>query len=109
MTTLRTEKQPEQGELFEGYRPLITHNRKRNQIPAEIPKGAHHPAQQRKKQPEDPSSGRMNMPRRPLSARKRGPAMRDKAAPLKARVEALIDCFMPIEAIATERIGKWKR
>lgn len=84
MTTSRAENQPEQGELFEGYRPLITHNRKRNTVPGQA------------------------MPRVPPSTRKGALARRGKAARFEAKVDALIECLRPVEARPKERNQKWK-
>jgi hypothetical protein len=97
MTTSWTENPPEQGELFEGYRPLIIHNRKRSTIPAEMPNGAHHWHGQQKKRPEIPSPRCMPTPRLPLPTRKRILVRRDKAAIFKARVKALIERYKLVE------------
>jgi hypothetical protein len=94
-------------EFFEGYRPLITHNRKRNTIPEEIPKGEHCRTGREWNRPENPPVRHTPMRRPPLPIRG-GLAGRNKEAIFKAKVEALIERFKPVEAGTKERIGKWK-
>ena len=89
----------EQQELFQGYRHLITHNRKRNIIPADIPKGAHHQPRKVNVKPESLSARFPPMPRLPTSIRKRVLVRRDKAAMFKAKVEAAIRILGPESGI----------
>ena len=100
--------QSSQGGLLDGYRPLIGHGKKRNTIPAEIPKSAHRWPGQDGNQPENPSARYMLL-RRPPPIRKREFLRRDKSAAIfNAKVEALIECYKQIEAGTKDRIGKWK-
>lgn len=89
----------ERQELFEGYRPLITHNRKRNTIPAEMPKSVHRWPGQDGNQHENPPA-RYTLRRHPPSPfRERALAGHDKAAAIfKAKIEALIERYKPVEA-----------
>lgn len=98
MTILLIENQPEQGECFEGNRPLITHNRKRNAIPAEISETTHRsPKQEKKKNPDIPAASCGPTHHLPPPTRKRVLVRRDKAAMFKAKVKALIECYKPVE------------
>ncbi len=84
----------EEREILWGYRPLITHNRKRNRIPAT-------------EQPENRSAHRalpVQMP--PIQ---RTLARRDDTPIFKAKVEALIERFKPFAARTRERDRKWMR
>lgn len=84
----------ERQDFLWGYRPLITHNRKRNTIAA-------------MEQPENHSAYRalpVQMP--PIQ---RTLARRDDAPIFKAKVEALIERFKPFAARTRERERKWMR
>lgn len=95
MTLSWTENRTEQGGLFEGNRPLITHNRKRNAIPAEIPKTTHRsPKQEMKKNPDIPATSCGPTQHLPPT-RKRVLVRRNKAAMFKAKVRALLECYRP--------------
>ena len=91
-------------EFFEGYRPLITHNRKRNTITSEVLKDAQHWPAQEKKQHERPPAHYVPMP---SSTRESVFAGCDRTA-FNAKVKALIECYKPIEARMKESHRKWK-
>ncbi len=109
MTTLSAENQLAQGELFEGYRPLITHNRKRNTITAELPKYPPPWARPERKPPEERTTHDARAQRQPQPAQARVPARRDESAALKEKVEALIECFKPVEFGTKGRDRRWMR
>ncbi len=97
-----------QRELFEGYRPLITHNRKRNTIPAEIWKGGPPWQGSPEERLENRPARRMPMAQEPTSAQGAF-VRRDEAAAFRAKVEALIERFKPFAARTRERDRKWIR
>jgi len=82
-------------DLLRGYRPLITHNRKRNTIPAW-------------EQPEN-HSVHLTLPAQMPPSAQRPLARRDEAAILKSKVEVLIERFKPFAARTREKDRKWMR
>ena len=77
-------------DLFWGYRPLITHTRKRSTIPA-------------REQPENHPAHHALLMQAPWPSTRRGFARPDEAAVFKSKVEALIERFKPFAARTRER------
>lgn len=84
----------EQCELFEGYRPLLTHNRKRNTIPATE---------------QENHSVHLTLPAQMPPSAQKPLARREEAAILKSKVEVLIERFKPFAARTREKDRKWMR
>ncbi len=85
---------------FWGYRPLLTHNRKRNAIPAVE-------SEYWLRWPVQPGT---TAPRRSLPPAGSGlPVQRDQSARFRAKVDALIERFKPFASRTRERDRKWTR
>ncbi len=95
-------------DIFWGYRPLITHNRKRNTIPAQILNGEQPWLEKSNHRPENRPAQQVAIAQAPKSAQ-RALAGHDEAVIFNSKVEALIEHFKPFGARMREGDCKWRR